>query len=113
MSTFTLLRVINSVSHDFLLEQIILEPTIGDNILDLCFTSHPGSIHQYKTVSGLSDPDAIIIKILYNIPIDKRLKKHVYCYNRANWDALREEITEVSRYYFEQNDNNNRSVDDN
>ena len=37
----------------------------------------------------------------------------MYCYNRANWDALREEITEISRYYFEQNENNNRSVKDN
>ena len=96
-----------------MLEQIILEPTRGDNILDLCFTSHPGSIHHYKTVPGLSDHDAVIIEILYNIPINKRLKKRVYCYNRVNWDVLREEITKISRYYFEHNENNNRSVEDN
>ena len=100
-------------AHDYLLEQIILEPTRGDNILDLCFTSHPGSIHHYKTVPGLSDHDAVIIEILYNIPINKRLKKRVYCYNRANWDVLREEITKISRDYFEHNKNNNRSVEDN
>ena len=46
-------------AHDFLLEQIILEPTRGDNILDLCFTSHPGSIHHYKTVPSLSYHDAV------------------------------------------------------
>ena len=33
--------------------------------------------------------------------------------NRANWDALHEEMTEISRYNFEQNENNNRSVEDN
>ena len=98
-------------AHDFLLEQIILEPTRGDNILDLCFTSHPASIHHYKTVPNLSDHDAIIIETFYNIPINKRLKKRVYCYNRANWEALCE--TEISRYHFEQNENNNRSVEDN
>ena len=43
----------------------------------------------------------------------KMPKKCVYCYNRADWDALHEEMTEISRYYFEQNENNNRSVEDN
>ena len=33
--------------------------------------------------------------------------------NRANWDALHQEMTEISRYNFEQNENNNRSVEDN
>ena len=37
----------------------------------------------------------------------------MYCYKRANWDALCEETTEISRYYFKQNENNNRSVKDN
>ena len=72
-------------AQDFLLEQIILEPTRGDNILDLCFASHPGSIHQYKIVPGFSDHDAVITEILYNMSINKRPKKHVYCYNRADW----------------------------
>ena len=34
-------------------------------------------------------------------------------YNRADWDALHEEMAEISRYYFERNENNNRSVEDN
>ena len=61
-------------AHDFLLEQIILEPIRGDNNLDLCFTSHPGSIHHYKIVPSRSDHNAVIIEILCNIPISKRLK---------------------------------------
>ena len=100
-----------------MLEQVIFEPTKGDNILDLCFTSHPGPIRQYKIVLGLSDHKAvIIIEILYNtscILINKWLKKYVYCYNRTNWDAFHDEMTEISRYYFEQNENNDRSVEDN
>ena len=100
-------------AQDFLLEQIILEPTRGDNILDLCFISHPSFINQYKIVSGFSDHEVVIIEIFYNIPINKRPKKCVYYYNRADWDTLHEEMTEISRYYFEQNENNNRSVEDN
>ena len=37
----------------------------------------------------------------------------MYHYNRADWDALHEEMTEASRNYFEHNKNNNRSVEEN
>ena len=47
-------------AQDFLLEQIITEPTRRENILDLRFVSHPSYINQYKIVPGLSDHDAII-----------------------------------------------------
>ena len=40
-------------------------------------------------------------------------KKRVYCYNRADWDALREEMTEISRHYYERNENSTRSVEEN
>ena len=58
-------------AHDFLLEQIVLKPTRGDNILDLCFTSHPDSINQCITVPGFSDHtyDAVIVKILHYLPV--------------------------------------------
>ena len=49
-------------AQDFLLEQIVYEPTRGDHILDLCFTSHPGIIHQCQTIPGFSDHHAVIVK---------------------------------------------------
>jgi len=99
--------------QDFLLEQIVLNPTRGNNILDLCFTSHPDSINQCKTVTGFSDHDTAIVEMLYNIPINKKPKKQTYCYNRADWDGLCEEVTEISRYYFERNVNTTKSVEEN
>ena len=54
-------------AQDFLLEQIILEPTRDDNISDLCFTSHPGSIYQYKIVPSFSEHDAVIINIVQHV----------------------------------------------
>jgi len=62
-------------AQDFLLEQIVLNPTRGNNILDLCFTPHPDSISQCKTVPGFSDHDAVIVKILYNIKSQR--SKHI------------------------------------
>ena len=100
-------------AQDFLLEQIILEPTRGDNILDLCFTSHHVLVHQYKIAPGFSNHDAVIIEKLQNISINKRPKKCVHCYNSTDWDAIREELTEISRYYFKLNGKNNRSVEEN
>ena len=98
-------------AHNFLLEQIIFEPTSGDNILDLCFTSHPGSIHQYKIVPGLSDHDTIIIEILYWTCLPKQSPRKIYLYNKANWDEIRLSLLYVSEVYFELNSNSVRSVE--
>ena len=54
-------------AQDFLLEQIITEPIRCENILDLCFVSHPSYINQYKIVPGLSDYDAIIVDIVVEL----------------------------------------------
>jgi len=100
-------------AQEFLLEQIVLKPTRGDNILDLCFTSHPDRINQCIIVPGLSDHDAVIVEVLYNLPFSRKPKKRVYCYNRADWDGLREELIELSSHYFERNVNCTKSVQEN
>ena len=43
------------LSQDFLLEQIVTEPARYENILDLCFVSHPSYVCHSKTIPGLSD----------------------------------------------------------
>ena len=76
-------------AQDFL-EQIITEPTKGTNILDLCFSSHSSSRHQYRIVPGLSDHDAIFMDMLNYDPRNKKPNKKVYCYNKADWISLHE-----------------------
>ena len=82
-------------------------------MLDLCFTSHPGIIHQCKTVPGFSDHHAVLVEIFCNPPTTNKPKKRVYCYNRAGWISLREEVNELSRHYYELNEQGQISVEDN
>ena len=66
----------------------------------------PNNNNNNKIVSSFNDHNAVIIEILYSIVIKSKPKKQVYCCNRADWDALHEEMTD-------QNENNNRSVEEN
>ena len=46
-----------------MLEQIVTQLTRGNNILDLCFTTHSDYIEQCTTVPGFSDHDAVIVDL--------------------------------------------------
>jgi len=50
-------------AHNFMLEQIVTQPTRGNNILDLCFTTRPDYIEQCTTVPGFSDRDVVIVDL--------------------------------------------------
>jgi len=51
------------LAHHSMLEQIVTQPTRGNNILDLCFTTHPDYIEQCATVPGFSDHSATIVDL--------------------------------------------------
>ena len=72
------------LSQDFLLEQIVSKPTREENILDLCFISHPSYVCQCRTVSSLSDRNAVIVDLLNCIPCNSKPRKKMYCFKRAD-----------------------------
>ena len=100
-------------TQDFLLEQIITEPTRGDNILDLCFVLHPNCIQHYKIAPGLSDHDAVILDMYHHAGHNVKLKKKIYCYRKADWASLRIELENITTTYFQLNEANSRSIQDN
>ena len=82
-------RKLLSIAELFHLEQIVLTPTHGPNILDLCFTSHPDNILSSVCMPGLSDHDAVLIRFCSQIHFPKQLSKKVYVYKKANWNEIR------------------------
>ena len=76
-------------AQDFPLEQIITEPTRGDNKLDLCFISHPNCIQHYKIaiVPGLSDHDAVFLDLYHHAGHNAKPKKKVYFYQCGKTDS--------------------------
>jgi len=53
------------------------------------------------------------VEILCNPPTTSKPKKRVYCYNRADWISFHEEVNELSRHYYELNEQGQISVEDN
>jgi len=98
------------LSHNSMLEQIVTQPTRGNNILDLCFTTHPGYIEQCTTVPGFSDHDAVIVDLTNLRTSHIKHERKIYLYNRANCNVIRDEISEVS---VNLNENNTRTVEQN
>ena len=50
-----------ALSQDTQMLQVVTFPTRAQNILDLCFVSHPNMILACEPVPGLSDHDAVLI----------------------------------------------------
>ena len=111
--TSTFRESLITLAHDFMLEQTVNLPTRDNNILDLCFTTHPDCTHQCITVSGFSDHEAVIVE-LANLQVGhKNVQKKIYLYNRANWDIIREKVSTVSDMYLTLNENSSRTVEQN
>ena len=82
--TSTFRESLITLAHDFMLEQTVNLPTRGNNILDLCLTTHPDYIHQCITVSGFSDHEAAIVE-LTNLQVGhKNVQKKIYLYNTSS-----------------------------
>ena len=81
------------------MHQIVTFPTRAQNILDLCFVSHPDMILTCKPVPGLSDHDAVLITFQTCIPKIKQNPRIVYLYKLADWDKIREELSNLTDTY--------------
>ena len=111
--TATFRKSLIALAHNSMLEQVVIRPTRGNNILDLCFTTHPDYIEQCATVPGFSDHDAVIVDLTNLRTSHNKHERKIYLYNRANWDVVRDEISVVSDMYFNLNENNTRTVEQN
>ena len=82
---------------DFNLQQMVMEPTRGANILDLLFTNRPDILHEVKVVDGLpgSDHDAVYFSINLGRRRFLRQKRLVYNFKKANFDLFREMLSKV------------------
>ena len=89
MSTQQLLL---DIIQDHGLSQMVLEPTCSDNILDLFFTSVPTLIEKIQIIPGLSDHDVVVVQTKMRISATKQTNRRIPLYNKANWEAMRNEI---------------------
>jgi len=93
-------------SHNNQLSQLV---TFLQNTLDLCFTIHPNLVTSCEPLPGLSNHDAV----LFSIKTPKRVAKPIYLHKLADWEPLKQEITDLSHIYFERNQTSPQSLGEN
>ena len=79
-----------SLSQDTQMFQIVTFPTRAQNILDLCFTTHPDTVQTCKPAPGLSNHDVVLINFQTLLYVIKQNPQKIYLYKKANWYTIRE-----------------------
>ena len=102
-----------SISQDTLMFQMVTFPTRAQNILDLCFTTHPDTVLTCEPTPGLSDHDAVLINFQTLLHVIKQNPRKIYLYKKADWDKIREKLSNISDVYFNLNSTSPHSVDEN
>ena len=101
------------IAEEFHLEQIVSIPTRGCSILDLCFMSHPDNVISCESLPGLSDHNAVLVKISSQLYYYKQPPRKIHLFKKANWDEIRCNLVLVSNMYFDLNSITSRSVEEN
>lgn len=87
--------------NDYGLEQLISEPTRGNNILDLLLCSHPSLISNIEIASGISDHDAIHYCLeLPNKPLCDALDHPIYLYHKGNMEGVKSDMLDFQLQFF-------------
>jgi hypothetical protein len=100
-----------NIMHDHGLDQVIRTPTRGENILDLCLTTHPGLVEKATTTPGLSDHDAVEVLLNMKAKINKKAPRKVFMYSKANMKELEEDLKTFSENFAQEH--GNRSLEEN
>ena len=94
----TMCRDMIDIANDYGFEQVVTEPTRGDNILDLFFTKNPSLVIRSSTIPGISDHDGIPMILVNTRPsLSKHKPRKVFLYRKADIGKLKEEVRNISR----------------
>ena len=76
------------------LNQIVTEPTRGENILDLVLTHLPAGATTLANI-GSSDHNPVLVKLKVPVFRDKPYKRKVWCYEKASFWDMRGYLSDV------------------
>jgi len=92
----SLLETIN----EFGLGQLVTDPTRGENILDLIFSTHPESVSNIEVIPGISDHEAVYCELnLDNRPESDDIGHPIFLYDRGNMAQLKADMSEFQNTF--------------
>ena len=80
------------ILYKYALQQLVNFPTHLLNTLDLVATNKPSSILNIHRIAGVSDHNIVLFEVMSKVKLTKQPPRTIYMYDRANWNALREEL---------------------
>ena len=83
------------VAQDHGLEQVVLKPTGGNNILDLFFTSHPAKINRVEIMSQISDYNTVFLEVNLKAKTIKQKPRKIHLYNKGDWPAIQKGLADI------------------
>ena len=87
-------RALQSFCATHGLLEIVGKPTRGAHLLDVCLTDLDGRASA-KVVAGISDHDAVTVKLRLSMPRNDEVRRVVHEYRRANWSGLKAYFSDV------------------
>ena len=85
------------IADDFHLEQVNLNPTRRQNVLELLFTSCPALVTSCSTGPGISDHDHIVVARCKLSPtITKKKPRTIQLFKKADWSAIKNHLKAAS-----------------
>jgi len=81
------------IIDDFALEQMVLEPTRGENILDIVLTNCPPMFQHVTIKPGISDHEAVVCHLDFKSTTKRTPKREVPIYKKAEWTKIDMEMT--------------------
>jgi hypothetical protein len=95
-------NILLNTTNRFNLEQLVSEPTRGENTLDLCFTTLPGLTKRCTTGPGISDHDHLVILETQLRARPNKKKPHtVNLYSKTDWEKVKREVAHMETEFHE------------
>ena len=87
------------LASDLGLSQTVLEPTRGNNILDLFFTNNKDLIKKSEVISGVSDHEAVVIESRLFIKVKKPKKRVTRLWKKVDMTKLKSDAKNFSTLF--------------
>ena len=83
------------VIQDHGLENVVLEPTRGKNILDLFLTNHPSKVNWVEIMPQISDHSIVFMEVNLKAKLNMQKPCKIHLYNKGDWLAIQNGLQQI------------------
>ena len=99
------------LANDNMLTQVQHEPTRGENILDLVFTTIPDQVKKVNAVPGMADHDAVSAELDTAVKYSRKQPRTVYLYKKGDMEGVKQYLEDFKDTFLDTNPMENQIED--